>query len=363
MLLAAHDKGINLKVNDVIELQGYQKNKINDKHLIILSRAPIRKAECKVQIGLQKTLEWADDQDFEELVQGVSLDIPMPKQPVVSVLSMDTPAILNKKDTEIIENPEDEELKMNPFGDCTEIQYTPIAALSCNTHDWIIKARVTKKYDRKSWSNSRGNGYLLNVDLIDQFGTQIQATMFKDAVDKFDSVLKENSVYTFTNGQIKMANQRFSSIRNDFSLVFDKNTMIKPTDDDEKIQSQAYSFTVLHQILDITGQRTLDFIGIVHFCGQVKDKSLRNGTSKAQRNLLLADESGKAIQLSIWGDFANKFELKPDEHPVVAIKRATVSDYNGKSLNTNESSSILINPKIKRTKQLLEWYKRLNDPS
>jgi len=45
----------------------------------------------------------------------------MPKQPVVSVLSMDTPAVLNKKDAEIIENPEDEELKMNPFGECTEI--------------------------------------------------------------------------------------------------------------------------------------------------------------------------------------------------------------------------------------------------
>ena len=30
--------------------------------------------------------------------------------------------------------------------------------------------------------------------------------MFKDAVDKFDPILKENCVYTFTNGQIKMAN-------------------------------------------------------------------------------------------------------------------------------------------------------------
>ena len=46
---------------------------------------------------------------------------------------METPLFLNKKDAEIIENPEDEELKMNPFGECTEIQYTPIAALSCQT--------------------------------------------------------------------------------------------------------------------------------------------------------------------------------------------------------------------------------------
>jgi len=47
MLLAAHDKGAQLKEKDVIELQGYTKNKINDKHLIILARPPIRKAECK----------------------------------------------------------------------------------------------------------------------------------------------------------------------------------------------------------------------------------------------------------------------------------------------------------------------------
>jgi ssDNA-binding replication factor A large subunit len=104
-------------------------------------------------------------------MEGVSLDVPMPKPPPVSVLSMDTPSILNKKDAEIIENPEDEELKMNPFAECVEIQYTPIAALSNNTLDWIIKARVTKKYEKKTWSNPRGTGYLLNVDLIDQFGT------------------------------------------------------------------------------------------------------------------------------------------------------------------------------------------------
>jgi hypothetical protein len=45
--------------------------------------------------------------------------------------------------------------------------------------------------------------------------------MFKDAVDKFDPILKENCVYTLSNGQIKLANLKFSSIKNDFSLVFD----------------------------------------------------------------------------------------------------------------------------------------------
>ena len=52
-------------------------------------------------------------------------------------------------------------------------KYTPIKALTTNTPDWIIKARVTKKYERRSWNNARGKGYLMNIDLIDAFGSQI----------------------------------------------------------------------------------------------------------------------------------------------------------------------------------------------
>ena len=50
-------------------------------------------------------------------------------------------------------------------------RYTPIAALTSNTNDWIVKARVTKKYDRRNWNNARGRGYLMNIDLCDAFGS------------------------------------------------------------------------------------------------------------------------------------------------------------------------------------------------
>lgn len=67
----------------------------------------------------------------------------------------------------------------------------------------------------------------MNVDLIDAFGSQIQATFFKEAVDKFEPILRQNGVYTFSNGQVKIANQRFTSIKCDFSLVFDPYSAIK----------------------------------------------------------------------------------------------------------------------------------------
>lgn len=46
-----------------------------------------------------------------------------------------------------------------------------------------------KKYDKKEWDNERGKGLLMNVDLMDAFGSQIQATFFKEAADKFEKVI------------------------------------------------------------------------------------------------------------------------------------------------------------------------------
>lgn len=168
-------------------------------------------------------------------MQNVSLEVPQ------QITEQEVE--LNKKDIEI-ENPE---LQANPFDKAAEdAQYTPIAALTSNTNDWIIKARLSKKYDRKAWNNQRGSGQLLNIDLVDQYGSQIQATMFKDAVDKFDPILKENNVYTFSNGTIKLANLKFSSIKNDFSIVLDPHAKIVEVMDDESIQSQAYCFQTIN---------------------------------------------------------------------------------------------------------------------
>lgn len=49
---------------------------------------------------------------------------------------------------------------------------------------WMIKARVTNKSAIRTWSNSRGEGKLFSMDLVDESG-EIRCTGFKDAVDKF----------------------------------------------------------------------------------------------------------------------------------------------------------------------------------
>ena len=93
--------------------------------------------------------------------------------------------------------------------------------------------------------------------------------MFKEAVDKFEPILKQDGVYIISHALIKMANQRFSSIKNDYNLVFDCHTKVQEVVDDEKISTQAFSFSTINQIMDNPGLRTVDFIGVLHHCGGV----------------------------------------------------------------------------------------------
>lgn len=107
-----------------------------------------------------------------------------------------------------------------------DVQYTPIKSLNTFLFDWKIKARITKKHPKKQWKNAKGAGSLLNIELIDSTGSQILGTFFNDLADKYDDLLKENGVYLFSNGTVKIANQKYTSIKNDYCIVFDRNSEI-----------------------------------------------------------------------------------------------------------------------------------------
>lgn len=85
------------------------------------------------------------------------------------------------------------------MGNKEDAQYVPISVLNTFVHDWTIKAKVLRK-NKRDWNNARGNGTLMNVDVMDKDGCQIQATFFNDAVAKFNDVLQEGKVYTFSSG-------------------------------------------------------------------------------------------------------------------------------------------------------------------
>ena len=61
----------------------------------------------------------------------------------------------------------------------------PIRALNLFTYEFTIKARVVKKNFRQ-YSNAKGEGHLLKLELIDRDDTMIEATGFGQQALDFD---------------------------------------------------------------------------------------------------------------------------------------------------------------------------------
>ena len=71
----------------------------------------------------------------------------------------------------------------------------PIASLTPYQNKWTIKARVTNKSDIRRWNNSRGEGHLFSMDLLDSSG-EIKATAFKEMCDKYYNMVEVGKVRT-----------------------------------------------------------------------------------------------------------------------------------------------------------------------
>ncbi len=129
----------------------------------------------------------------------------------------------------------------------------------------------------RNYTNARGAGHILKIELIDNQGTQIEGTFFNEQALTNNSTLEENKVYLISGGQIKIANKKFTSISNDFCITFDKNTTIEEASDDESIGAQGFCFVSIDQINEFEQNRTVDTIGVIINAGTISSFQPKNG--------------------------------------------------------------------------------------
>lgn len=190
--------GQTIPQNSVIQLFTFIKQSIQNRVILVLSRPPkVIYPDVTNRIGSPKDYEQIKKDGFPE---NSGLDISISKETLAKYGFKKNGQPLKEGDKEDIEmdntqdDGKDSDGGARDSGNKVHDQfsnepYTPIKALSTFNYDWRIKARVTKKGQIRRWKNNRSEGYLLNVDLMDKHGTQIQATFFKDAVDRFESII------------------------------------------------------------------------------------------------------------------------------------------------------------------------------
>lgn len=115
-------------------------------------------------------------------------------------------------------------------------------------------------------------------------------------------MLVENEVFTFSSGQIKLANKRFTSIKNDYCITFDSSTTINKVQNDHSITQDGFQFTPISNLADLAANATIDVLGVVFDMSQVQTINMKNGQQRAKKELKIIDETNSSISVTIWGD-------------------------------------------------------------
>lgn len=72
----------------------------------------------------------------------------------------------------------------------------------------------------RTYKNARGDGCVFNVELTDEEGTEIQATMMFNAADvKSYDTFQKGKVFYISRGSLKLANKQFKTVQKDYESI------------------------------------------------------------------------------------------------------------------------------------------------
>ena len=154
-----------------------------------------------------------------------------------------------------------------------------------------------------------------------------------------------------------VANTKYTTIKNQYELTFNVNSMIVPVQDDTAIQHQQFNFTKIDQLPQTEVGSTVDVIGIVREASEMSEiiSTKMGGKTLQKRELVLFDETLMEVRLTLWGDKASSTMYDWQGLPIVAVKGLRVGEFGGRSLGTTMSSAIEFNPQLPEGSALFAW--------
>ncbi|CAA0820873.1 Replication protein A 70 kDa DNA-binding subunit B [Striga hermonthica] len=330
----------------------------NEKFLIVSKCevvSPALEAECKADNGLVSSPEQ------NSVVKSEANGNSVVKSEANGVMLKPKEQVMAKSAAQIVH---EQHGNMAPSGRMSMTRRIyPLVSLNPYQGNWTIKVWVTSKGNMRSYKNARGEGCVFNVELTDEDGTQIQATMFNEAARKFFDKFQMGKVYYISKGTLKVANKQYRTVQNDYEMTLNENSIVEEIETERTfVPETKFNFVPIDELGPyINGRELVDVIGVVQSVSptmSIRRKS--NNETVPKRDVTIADETKKTVVVSLWGDNATNVGQElldmSDKSPVVAIKSLKVGDFQGVSLSAVSKSIVVVNPETPEAKKLRSWY-------
>ncbi|KAH9245587.1 hypothetical protein BASA81_016923 [Batrachochytrium salamandrivorans] len=231
--------------------------------------------------------------------------------------------------------------------------YFSIKTLNPYQNKWTIKGLVLNKSSIRTWNKGGREGRLFSFTIADDSG-DIRATGFSEAIDVFYERIQEGHVYVISKAMIKVANPAFNKGGHEYEMTIDPQTSITVCNDAVSTIQIKYNFLTLDRLLEVEKDAVIDVLAVVKDCFPVSEITTKANNKLKKRDVVIVDESGWSVRLTLWGSQAESFEHA--DHPVIGIKNVRVGDFGGRTLSVSMSSTMTLNPSIQDAFRLRGWY-------
>ena len=211
----------------------------------------------------------------------------------------------------------------------------------------------------RTYSSAKGDGSVFSVDLSDDTG-EIRASAFKEVAEQLYSCMEVGQTYLISRGQLKIANKKYASLNNNYEITFTFDTQVQLCADEPISKPKVhYRFCPIGEMANRPKDALVDVIGVVSNVSAATSLTTKAGKELTKRTMQVADDSGKAIEITLWGATASSFpDMDASTAEVVAFKGLRVTEWNERSLSAGYTSTFELNPPghEEAVERLKAWY-------
>ncbi|KAJ0754826.1 putative replication protein A, OB [Helianthus annuus] len=212
--------------------------------------------------------------------------------------------------------------------------HSKTSSASPDAPTFTIKVKVLRLW-RKPNPKKVGEIWAIEMVLMDEKGTKVQATVWSNNFKRHEKILEENECYTVFKPRVDESNPKFKHFDTKYVLTFTFETSIRKCNN---FIGPTYGFELssFKAIKDggVSSRFRIDFIGYVEEWFPREETITRHGKTSYKMDLILRDLEGIALTLTLWEEYCDQMQEyisknKAEVHVVLIVQFGSISDYKG----------------------------------